>query len=111
MSEQIEPDILFLATTRPAMKLGVPFEAFMLNMGGSFLVGLWLGSPVYWLIGVALHFPMRILTSVDYNIFRIGRLWVVTKGASLHNGLWGGSSLSPLPDGLPRKAADVSGAI
>lgn len=111
MMEQVEPDILYLACTRPAMRLGVPFEAFALNLCGSFLIGIWLGNPFYWAIGVVLHFPMRILASQDHNIFRIGRLWITTKGASLHRQVWGGSSLSPLPSGLPRKPADIAGAL
>jgi type IV secretion system protein VirB3 len=90
-------DILFLACTRPAMMLGVPFEGFMVNFCGSFIFGLIMGSPLYWLIGIALHFPMRILTGIDHNFFRIGRLWIETKGASIGNDRWGGAVLVAMP--------------
>lgn len=109
--EELDRDVLYLANTRPSMKMGVPFEGFMLNFCGTFLIGMWLGSPVYWIIGLALHFPLRVLTAWDHNFFRIGRLWLVTKGASTGSHLWGGSSLSPLPCGLPKRAREVSCAL
>jgi len=37
----------------------------------TFFIGLWLGSPLYWLIGVVIHFPMRVIASKDHNFFRI----------------------------------------
>ena len=107
----MEKQILYLACTRPATKLGVPFEGFMLNFCGSFLIGIWMGSPLYWTIFGVLHFPMRILTSIDHNFFRIGRLWLETKGRSLRMDHWGGSLLSPLPVGVPRKAKEICGCV
>ncbi len=94
--DEMEGDVLFLALTRPPMKFGVPFEAFVLNGILSFFVGLWLDNPFFWLIGLVLHFPMRIIASRDHNFFRVGRLWFLTKGQSMRSGVWGGSMLSPL---------------
>jgi type IV secretion system protein VirB3 len=102
-------DTLFLACTRPAMFWGVPFEGFMLNFCMTFLLGLWLGSPAYWLLGVAIHFPMRVLTSIDHNFFRVWRLWLETKGAAIGSDLWGGSALVALPSKPRRRASEVSG--
>jgi type IV secretion system protein VirB3 len=107
----IPKDILYLACTRPALKFGVPFEGFVVNMCGTLIIGMILGSPLYWVIGIAIHFPMRIITDIDHNFFRIWRLWFGTKGAAIGGDLWGGSALSPLPVGLPRKAKELVSAI
>lgn len=94
-------DTLFLALTRPPMKLGVPFEGFVANFVLTFFVGLWLGSPLYWLIAVAIHFPMRVIASKDHNFFRVWKLWFLTKGRALGSDTWGGSLLSPMTDSAP----------
>lgn len=107
----MEKSILYLACTRPATKMGVPFEGFMVNFCLSFLIGIWMGSPLYWLIFGVFHFPMRILASYDHNFFRVWRLGLETKGRSLRMDHWGGSLLSPLPVGAPRKARDVVGSV
>ena len=79
------------------MRWGVPFESLVANGCLTFFVGLWMGSPVYWLIGIVIHFPMRIIASKDHNFFRVYRLWFQTKGSALKSSVWGGSMLSPLP--------------
>ena len=97
--DTIEKDTLFLALTRQAMtRLGVPFEALLVNMMLSFFVGLWLDNPFYWIICIAIHLPMRVIASKDHNFFRIGRLWLMTKGQSIGGDLWGGSMLAPMED-------------
>jgi type IV secretory pathway VirB3-like protein len=95
-----QQDTLFLILTRPPLRWGVPFEALICNAGLTFFAGLWLGSPVYWLAGVIVHFPMRVITSRDHNFFRIYRL-ALTSWAGVSS-LWGGSMLSPLPTGRPK---------
>lgn len=92
--DSMEKDTLFLALTRPPMLMGVPFEGFLVNFVASFFVGLWLGNPFYWLIGVLIHFPMRVIASADHNFFRVWRLWTVTSSGG--DELWGGSMLSPM---------------
>jgi type IV secretory pathway VirB3-like protein len=97
-----QQDTLFLILTRPPLRWGVPFEALICNAGLSFFAGLWLGSPLYWLVGVIIHFPMRVIASRDHNFFRIYRLSLTAWGAAVMSSLWGGSMLSPLPTGLPK---------
>ena len=97
--DTIEKEVLFLALTRQAMTpLGVPFEALLANTLLSFFAGLWLGNPLYWLVCIAVHFPMRIIASKDHNFFRIGRLWCMTKAQSIGGDVWGGSMISPMTD-------------
>jgi type IV secretion system protein VirB3 len=107
----LQKDTLFLACTRPAMFWGVPFEGFMLNFCLSFLLGLWLGSPVYWLVGVVIHFPMRILASMDHNFFRVWRLWLETKGSAVGSDLWGGSALAAMPARQRRRPSEEPGSV
>lgn len=107
----LERDTLFLALTRPALRWGVPFEALLLNGMGSFFIGLWLGNPCYWIIGVILHFPMRVISAHDPNFFRIGRLWMTTKGRNGSGVLWGGSMLSPMSDQRPTKSTERSSCV
>lgn len=109
--EPITRDTLFLALTRPPMKWGVPYEGFVCNVVGSFLIGLWLGSPLYWPICILVHFPMRALASHDHNFFRVRRLMIQTKGQSVGSDLWGGSSLAPLPSRHLRPASQVPGSV
>lgn len=107
----IEKDMLFLALTRPPMTFGVPFEGFIANIVLSFFFGLWLGNPLLWLICVAIHFPMRAIASVDHNFFRVGRLWMQTKGQSLRSDAWGGSMLSPMPSQPSRSHDGISSSV
>ena len=105
-------DTLFLALTRPPMKWGVPYEGFICNVVGSFFVGLWLGSPLYWPVCIIIHLPMRALASADHNFFRVRRLQIQTKGeAMMAADLWGGASLGPLPRWPARSAAEVRGSV
>lgn len=108
----IEKEPLFVALTRQAVipRLGVPFEAAVLNGILSFFVGLWLGNPFYWLICIAIHFPMRVIASKDHNFFRIGRLWFMTKAQSIGGDIWGGSMLSPMAD-RPDKAKERASCV
>ena len=107
----IQTDILFLACTRPALMAGVPLEGFAANACLTLLLGMWLGSPLYWLLGVAVHFPMRAVTSWDHNFFRIGRLWLETKGAGAGSEMWGGSALSPVLAAPPRKPLELASSV
>lgn len=111
MASEIEKEVLFLALTRPPMKWGTPFEALLVNGILSFFAGLWLGNPFYWLIGVFIHFPMRVIASRDHNFFRIGRLWLNTKGTALAMSQWGGSMLSPLPHDDDIKPKERASAV
>lgn len=109
--EEIETDILFLALTRPAMKFGVPFEALLINALMTINIGIILGSPLYWALGIVIHFPMRVIASKDHNFFRVYRLWFETKAQALKTSAWGGSMLSPLPHGNSIKIRDRASCV
>lgn len=95
--EPLREDPLFLACTRPAMVLGVPMEAFGLNVivtGIVFLVG---GNLFFLLIAPVVHLVFQAICKTDHNAFRVLLSFVETKGRARNGGLWGGSSCTPLP--------------
>jgi type IV secretion system protein VirB3 len=111
MKDSLATDTLFLALTRPAMHWGCPYEGFCCNIVGSFLIGLWLGSPVYWIVAGPIHLLMRALASLDHNFFRVRRLQIQTRGKSVGSDVWGGSSLGALPIWPARSAAETRGSM
>lgn len=92
----MEPETLWLAPTRPAMRWGVPLQGFLFNAMGSFIFGMVAGSPLYWAVFVVVHLPMRALAAWDSNVFRVLALWMETKGAGMGKGEFGASTLVPL---------------
>lgn len=98
MRARPQPEQLWLAPTRPAMVRGVPYEGFYINLLGTFLFGMVMGSPLYWAIGLLIHYAiLRPLTIWDPNFFRVLRLWLVTKGEGAGSDLYGAPVLVPLP--------------
>ncbi|WP_372784665.1 type IV secretion system protein VirB3 [Phenylobacterium sp.] len=108
--ERLEEEPLFLACTRPAMVLGVPMEAMGLNVVVSCVAFLAAGSMLWLLLAPALHLAFRAICRSDANAFRVLYLWLETKGRSRNGGVWGGSSLSPLPLRRPRTWREVARA-
>jgi type IV secretion system protein VirB3 len=110
MSEEFDPDVLFLALSRPAMKFGVPATGLLVNLCVSLIAGGWIGiggrlQIVYTLvIGVTVHLVMKVLIARDYNIFRILALMLETRGRSGFDNRFGGASATPLPAAWPKKA-------
>ena len=84
-------DPLFLACTRPAMKLGAPMEAAYANLFCTIIGGMVLGSPVWWLLVPVFHVPMVVLANRNPNFFHELRMWFETYGQVI------GSVLPALP--------------
>lgn len=92
----MEAETLWLAPTRPAMRWGVPIEGFLINVMGSFIFGMAMGSPLYWAVFVVFHLPLRALAAWDPNVFRVLKVWMATKGEGMGKGEFGASTLVPL---------------
>lgn len=98
-------EALWLAPTRPAMRSGVPAEGFFLNVFFTLVLGIMLGSPLWWVCGIGIHYgPMRMLAAWDANFFRILRLWMHTKGDVTGIDLYGAPALYPM---LSRRAENA----
>lgn len=112
-----ETDVLFLACTRPAMFVGIPIQAFgvLIVVCGEVFVLSGLATHSVWrlfwcaALSLASYGVCRVLTAIDHNIFGILFLWITTKGRASRNvPYWGGSSASPSPLRMRRKARDIS---
>lgn len=84
-----QKDRLYLAITRPTTGWGgVPFEGLALNVGISWLAyfcfahanPLSLRGVLALALFPVVHFTMRLMMSIDHNLFRIMRLYVETHG-------------------------------
>jgi type IV secretory pathway VirB3-like protein len=100
------------------MLLACPAEGVMVNVVSAVLVGAWVGvisgRPLlefaYWLvITPAVHLVMRAGAARDYNWFRTKKLGIETKGYGTVT--WGGSTVTPLPHGLPTSVKELSFAL
>lgn len=118
MSRAALEDVVFLALQRPAMLLGCPAEGVMVNVVCAVLVGAWIGvitgrpllEFVYWLvITPAVHLVMRAGAARDYNWFRTKKLGIETKGYGTVT--WGGSTVTPIPHGMPTSARELAFAL
>lgn len=103
--EHLPRDTLYLACTRPAMKWGVPIEGWTLNVALMWIVGMALGSPLYWAAFLPIHGGMRMLANKNPGFFRELRLWLETKGSNLSG------TLNTLPARRARKVEELSSAV
>jgi type IV secretion system protein VirB3 len=98
------------------MFAGIPIQAFgvlIIVCGEAFVLsGLATHSVwrLFWCAALSLvsYGACRVLTAIDHNIFGILFLWITTKGRASRNApYWGGSSASPSPLRMHRKAQDI----
>jgi type IV secretory pathway VirB3-like protein len=99
--EDLSEDVLPIAATRPAMRLGLTLELLIpLGMVGYACLMLIPGwkSILYAAVAVLpLGFVARLFLSLDYNAPRIFVLWLRTSALDFAAGLLGGASVTPLP--------------
>lgn len=101
----LSEDPLFLACTRPAMFLGVPMEAFGLNMMATTVIFLVGGSLLYLGVGAVIHVVCQAIVRHDHNAFRVLLCALETRGRHRNRPTWGGHSVSPLRVVASRKRA------
>jgi type IV secretion system protein VirB3 len=104
-------DTLFVACTRPAMKMGVPFEGFVANgCVTAFVTIIIVHSPPGLLIFPAIHFALRELCRYDPHFFRKWILFFTAKMKTPHYWISGVSVLRP-SRAHPRKASEVPTSV
>lgn len=102
---------VFIACTRPAMKMGVPVEGLLINGFASYIALLWIGdmNPLkisFWLcfiLSLMINYSMRWMVGIDHNMFRIVYLFFQTRGIQLR----GVSVLWAMPWRRPKDSSGV----
>ncbi len=98
------------------MFVGIPMQAFgvLIIVCGEVFVLSGLATHSVWrlvwcaVLSLTSYGLCRILTAIDHNIFGILFLWITTKGrASRNTTFWGGSSASPSPLRMRRRAREI----
>lgn len=89
-------DDLYVAATKPAMKMGVTYEGWRANVILTVLATvIVVQNPLGFATGIAVHFILRELCRVDPHFFRRWTLFSRTKMRSATRAIWGGSRLDP----------------
>jgi type IV secretory pathway VirB3-like protein len=91
-------DVLYVAITRPTMKMGVPFEGLSINFIISYCAYFFVGHAnlmsykgvISLLCFPVMHCIMRVGIAHDPNMFRLVRLWTETRALQprLNSVLW-----------------------
>jgi type IV secretion system protein VirB3 len=102
MMEELDEAMLFVAATRPALLLGLPFGIVVLFLVALGLIMVILENPFYELFLIPVWFIARQLVRYDYNAVRVFFLWADGKGRSFDAHNWGGASPASLPIRLAR---------
>jgi type IV secretion system protein VirB3 len=95
-------DTLFQGVTRPAMLLGVTYEAAVINFLVTAMAFLGSGRLVMLLVCLPIHLVCYVVCIRDVRFFGLFHLWVRTGGRSRTRMFWNATTLAPLPD---RRAA------
>jgi type IV secretory pathway VirB3-like protein len=114
-ARSFDKDVLYLACTRPTMKMGVPLEGLFANFLICYLAFIWIGhANLLSISGVAsllclpvVHCAMRIMTTIDHNLFRVARLAIETRGMQIR----GTSVLWAMDWRRPRTKKDLASSV
>ncbi|MGC1183151.1 type IV secretion system protein VirB3 [Legionella sp.] len=89
-----DENTLFLALTRPAMKLGVTMDAFFINVIVAFCVFVIAKNPFWAAVWIPLHLVCAVLCRMDVNWFQLflARKKLIKSG---NQELWKGASYEP----------------
>lgn len=97
-------DVLFVAVTRPPMRWGVTFSAFLFNLVFTMEVFLLTKNLLTFLIAIPIHGVCALLCARDARFFDLLLLWGRTRMPAyfVNFRLWKASSYSPLTLDPPR---------
>ncbi len=104
--DELQPAVLHLGATRPALVYGVPYVLAIVIIQVAGIIGVlhWAG-PV---VGIPLWFLAAVLVRRDYNAPRVWMLWWNTSARCMDADIWGGSSAAPLPLHLPSRYRGIA---
>ena len=90
-----EPDPLFVAVTRPAMKWGVTLDGIIITSALVAVLMIATKNPLTLLLYLPIHGLMYVLCLRDPRLFRLMLLWLNTKAKSIAWRQLGAASASP----------------
>lgn len=89
-------DPLFVGATRPAMVMGITYEAFVVIVMVTAVVFIGTGNPLWALLYLPMHVTAYLICQKDPRQFEQFKLWSETKGRCLNRAHWQAASYSPL---------------
>jgi type IV secretion system protein VirB3 len=95
-AEDIYTDELFVGLTRPAIMLGIPLTAFVIEFMATAMIFLAAGNPLYLLLAVPIHAVLYAISAHDPGAFDAIFMWIKTLGRSRNSRFWGAASFAPL---------------
>jgi type IV secretion system protein VirB3 len=102
-------DTLYVACTRPPMKLGVTYDGLKANFIVTLLITtIVIQNPLGFCVGAAVHMAFRELCRIDPHFFRKWSLYYRTKAMAQTGPRWGGSRLQPSPDRISAKTVRIA---
>lgn len=92
----VTKDPLFQGVTRPAMLMGVTYEAFVFNFLFTALMFLGSGRLMLLLVCIPVHLVCYVVCTQDVRFFGMVHLWLRTSGRNRNRPFWQANALSPM---------------
>lgn len=93
--QPINVDVLFVALTRQASVMGLPYEAIIFEAFFTMVVFMMAGNPFYLLVIVPIHLVFYAISADDAGKFDAIQKWLITSGKCLNFRYWQAVSFSP----------------
>ncbi|MRK19081.1 type IV secretion system protein VirB3 [Pseudomonas sp. JG-B] len=94
--EELTGEPLFVGLTRPATILGIPYEAFVIELMAVTISFLAANNPLVLFGGVPIHGILYLISANDPAIFGSFFVWAKIQGRCQNRLFWTAASFSPL---------------
>ena len=93
----VKTHVLVVGATRPAMIMGITYEAIVFITMAVGITYVFMENPLYLLTYVPLHGIAYLICMKDPRAFRLITKWLETKGRCFNRLLWQSASYTPVP--------------
>ncbi len=93
--QPIKTHVLFVALTRQASAMGLPYQALAFECFLTLIVFTLSGNPLFLLMIVPLHLLFYAISAEDQGRFDAIHKWIITNGKCLNVRYWQAYSFSP----------------
>lgn len=93
--QPIKTNILFVALTRQASAMGLPYQALAFECFLTLIVFTLSGNPLFLLMIVPLHLLFYAISAEDQGKFDAIHKWILTSGKCVNSRYWQAVSFSP----------------